>query len=124
WPTAFHAHFYTQVWCTYRTEFEPIRDLPGLSSLPPLLTFPASATTPSFAASTPNATSDAGWGRMLRTGQSLLATALQRHTRLLSCFLHTPVAPFGVHRMALADKAASKDVGMWFGPSAAAAAMR
>ncbi|KAJ7109010.1 hypothetical protein C8R43DRAFT_183653 [Mycena crocata] len=93
-------------------------------------------------------TSDTGWGCMLRTGQSLLATALQRvgeppltptsappfpppsqaahavHARLVSWFLDTPVAPFGVHRMALAGKAAGKDVGMWFGPSAAAGALR
>ncbi|KAF8174976.1 peptidase family C54-domain-containing protein [Mycena galopus ATCC 62051] len=93
-------------------------------------------------------TSDAGWGCMLRTSQSLLATALERvgepplqptppppfpalspsahalHARLLSWFLDAPAAPFGVHRMALAGKAAGKDVGMWFGPSAAAGALR
>ncbi|KAJ7768135.1 hypothetical protein DFH07DRAFT_954710 [Mycena maculata] len=39
-------------------------------------------------------------------------------------FLDTPAAPFGVHRMALAGKATGKDVGMWFGPSAAAGAVR
>ncbi|KAJ7662415.1 hypothetical protein B0H17DRAFT_991759, partial [Mycena rosella] len=50
---------------------------------------------------------------MLRTGQSLLAMALQR-------FLDAPAAPFRVHRTALAGK----DVGMWFGPSVTAAAMR
>ncbi|KAJ6532681.1 hypothetical protein DFH09DRAFT_1092690 [Mycena vulgaris] len=33
-------------------------------------------------------------------------------------------APFGVHRMALAGKAAGKDVGMWFGPSTTAGALR
>jgi hypothetical protein len=38
--------------------------------------------------------------------------------------LDAPVAPFGVHRMALACKAAGKDVGTWFGLSAAAAALR
>ncbi|KAJ7442938.1 peptidase family C54-domain-containing protein [Mycena galericulata] len=90
----------------------------------------------------------AGWGCMLRTAQSLLATSLGRvgvvvyvhpahtslppfppttpatfaaHARLLSWFLDAPAAPFGVHRMALAGKAAGKDVGMWFGPSAAGA---
>ncbi|KAJ7027134.1 hypothetical protein C8F04DRAFT_1238275 [Mycena alexandri] len=46
------------------------------------------------------------------------------HARLLSWFLDAPAAPFGVHRMALAGKAAGKDVGMWFGPSAAAGALR
>ncbi|KAJ6491135.1 hypothetical protein C8R45DRAFT_1213185 [Mycena sanguinolenta] len=35
-----------------------------------------------------------------------------------------PAAPFGVHRMALAGKAAGKDVGIWFRPSAAASALR
>ncbi|KAJ7891666.1 peptidase family C54-domain-containing protein [Mycena olivaceomarginata] len=93
-------------------------------------------------------TSDTGWGCMLRTSQSLLATAVGRvgepplhptppvpfpprsraahalHARLLSWFLDAPAAPFGVHRMALAGKAAGKDVGMWFGPSAAAGALR
>jgi hypothetical protein len=46
------------------------------------------------------------------------------HARLLSWFLDTPAAPFGVHRMALAVRAAGKDVGMWFGPNAAAGALR
>ncbi|KAJ7088917.1 hypothetical protein C8R44DRAFT_892555 [Mycena epipterygia] len=34
WPAAFHAAFYAQVWCTYRTGLEPIRGIPGLSALP------------------------------------------------------------------------------------------
>ncbi|KAJ6580027.1 hypothetical protein DFH09DRAFT_1444402 [Mycena vulgaris] len=46
------------------------------------------------------------------------------HVRLVSWFLDATAAPFGVHRMALADKAAGKDVGMWFGPSATAGALR
>ncbi|KAJ6599654.1 hypothetical protein B0H10DRAFT_2196476 [Mycena sp. CBHHK59/15] len=45
------------------------------------------------------------------------------HARLLSWFLDSPSAPFGVHRMALAGKALGKDVGMWFGMSAAAGAV-
>ncbi|KAJ6467168.1 hypothetical protein C8R47DRAFT_1152898, partial [Mycena vitilis] len=82
-------------------------------------------------------TSDAGWGYILRTGQSLLAVALGRvgpplptptppfppqsraahamHARLLSWFLDAPAAPFGVHPMALAGKAAGKDVGCGWG---------
>jgi hypothetical protein len=43
WPATFHAAFYAQVWCTYRAGFEPIRDLPSLSSLPPPLFFPNAA---------------------------------------------------------------------------------
>ncbi|KAJ7465526.1 hypothetical protein FB451DRAFT_421834 [Mycena latifolia] len=50
--------------------------------------------------------------------------ALGAHAHLLSWFLDAPAAPFGVHRMALAGKAAGKNVGMWFGPSATASAVR
>ncbi|KAJ7852736.1 hypothetical protein B0H13DRAFT_2359355 [Mycena leptocephala] len=156
WPAAFYA----QVWCTYRTGFETVRDLPSLSSLPPPLSFHPLSNSTSTSASvstskkpwwplggTKEWTSDAGWGSMLRTGQSLLAVALQRvgadplpnsnaripprtlavhaaHARLISWFLDAPAAPFSVHRMALAGKALGKDVGMWFGPSAAASTMR
>ncbi|KAJ6617080.1 hypothetical protein B0H10DRAFT_2218873 [Mycena sp. CBHHK59/15] len=51
-------------------------------------------------------------------------TAHTVHARLLSWFLDAPAASFGVHRMALAGKAAGKNVGMFFGPSAAASAIR
>jgi hypothetical protein len=44
--------------------------------------------------------------------------------RLISWFLDTPPAPFGLHRMVLTGKAAGQDVGMWFGPSATAGALR
>ncbi|KAJ6472181.1 hypothetical protein C8R47DRAFT_1221943 [Mycena vitilis] len=54
--------------------------------------------------------------------QSRTAHAL--HARLLSWLLDAPAAPFGPHRMALARKAAGTDVEMWFGPSAAAGALR
>jgi hypothetical protein len=46
------------------------------------------------------------------------------YARLLSRFLDAPAASFGVHRMALAGKAAGKNVGMCFGPGAAASAIR
>ncbi|KAJ7216903.1 hypothetical protein C8J57DRAFT_1732410 [Mycena rebaudengoi] len=52
-----------------------------------------------------------------------LPRAHPARARLLSWFLDSPVAPFGVHRMALAGKAQGKDVGMWVGPSAAAEAV-
>ncbi|KAG9124898.1 Cysteine protease atg4 [Ceratobasidium sp. 392] len=92
-------------------------------------------------------TSDTGWGCMLRTGQSLLANALihlhlgrnwrrphypmfaEEHAvyvKILTWFFDTPspLAPFGVHRMALAGKALGKDVGTWFGPSTAAGSIK
>ncbi|KAJ7728224.1 hypothetical protein B0H16DRAFT_1777888 [Mycena metata] len=54
--------------------------------------------------------------------QTLAAHAL--HAHLLSWFLDASAAPFGVYRMAHAGNAAGKDVGMWFGPSAAAGVLR
>jgi cysteine protease ATG4 len=35
-----------------------------------------------------------------------------------------PAAPFGLHLMPFVGKATGKDVVMWFGPSAAAGAVR
>ncbi|KAJ6472122.1 hypothetical protein C8R47DRAFT_739364 [Mycena vitilis] len=61
----------------------------------------------------------AGWEPPLPTPtppfppQSRAAHAL--HARLLSWFLDAPAAPFGVHPMALAGKAAGKDVGCGWG---------
>ncbi|KAJ6601574.1 hypothetical protein B0H10DRAFT_1823910, partial [Mycena sp. CBHHK59/15] len=112
WPAAFHAAFHVQVWCTYRAGFEPIRHLP---------TSGTSRKRWSVLGGMKGWTSDVGWGCMLRTAQSLLAMSLGR---LLSWFFDAPAAPFGVPRMALACESAGKDVGMWFGPSAAAGAVR
>lgn len=53
WPPQFYSDFRSRVWCTYRRDFEAIRD-----------------------GGPRGWTSDAGWGCMLRTGQSLLANAL------------------------------------------------
>ncbi|KAJ7120879.1 hypothetical protein C8R44DRAFT_736587 [Mycena epipterygia] len=39
------------------------------------------------------------------------------HVRLLPLFRDAPAVPFGVHWMALARKAAGKDVGTWLGQS-------
>ncbi|KAJ3862058.1 hypothetical protein EV359DRAFT_45939 [Lentinula novae-zelandiae] len=92
-------------------------------------------------------TSDSGWGCMLRTGQSLLANSLlfmhlgrdwrvplspemtkeyAMYVQIVTWFLDTPseLAPFSVHQMALVGKDLGKDVGMWFGPSTAAGAIR
>ncbi|KAJ7180454.1 hypothetical protein C8R46DRAFT_1210808 [Mycena filopes] len=142
WPSQFFDDFRSRVWCTYRKDFEPIRDgARGWSS-------------------------DAGWGCMVRTGQSLLANALlsihvgrapssitttpafsptttsnstssssqEDHTRsrtrqaayvrLLTWFFDSPAPPFSVHRMVLAGKDAGTQVGQWFGPSVAAGAIK
>ncbi|KAK7031343.1 cysteine protease [Favolaschia claudopus] len=52
WPPQFYSDFRTRIWCTYRRDFDAIDGGPR------------------------GFTSDAGWGCMLRTGQSLLANAL------------------------------------------------
>ncbi|KAJ7224495.1 hypothetical protein GGX14DRAFT_351458 [Mycena pura] len=119
WPAQFYSDFRSRVWCTYRRDFEPIRD-----------------------GGPRGWTSDVGWGCMLRTGQSLLANTLvnihvgrdyarsrARHAayvRLLTWFLDSPApeAPFSVHRMAMAGKDLGTQVGQWFGPSIAAGAIK
>ena len=97
-------------------------------------------------------TTDAGWGCMLRTGQSLLANALMhktfgrnwrrptgvdlddgegraayaRYVEILTWFMDdpSPACPFSVHRMAREGKRLGKEVGEWFGPSTAAGAIQ
>ena len=98
-------------------------------------------------------TSDAGWGCVLRTVQSLLATALVRvhlgrtwrlppvrdgrvqwrsdeehatYTRILTLFLDDPssACPFSIHRLAAEGKRLGIDVGAWFGPSTAASVVQ
>lgn len=161
WPPSFYSDYTSRVWLTYRNTFPPIRDT-ALSCLEPV----ASRSTHNNSSSTDISqplpspskprwpwsgekgwTSDAGWGCMLRTGQSLLANALihlhlsrswrrpthpsyspdyVQYVRILTWFLDnpSPLAPFGIHRMALAGKELGKEVGSWFGPSTAAGAIK
>ncbi|TFY74660.1 hypothetical protein EWM64_g9352 [Hericium alpestre] len=158
WPPVFYADFTSRIWVTYRSHFQPIRD----SSLSMLENEQAEAANGNVNAvsSSPQSrrwnwpstgekgwTSDAGWGCMLRTGQSLLANALLHlhlgrdwrrppqplytsdyatYVQILTWFFDSPLpySPFSVHRMALAGKDLGKDVGQWFGPSTAAGAIK
>lgn len=87
WPPVFYADFTSRVWLTYRSQFTPIRDT-RLADLDSGEEGAASVTTsPTTVKARPwnwggekGWTSDSGWGCMLRTGQSLLASALvHRH---------------------------------------------
>ncbi|KZW00686.1 hypothetical protein EXIGLDRAFT_711000 [Exidia glandulosa HHB12029] len=150
WPSAFYADFTSRVWVTYRSNFSPIHDCPlsacqgrDLESLD----FPAPKRSFWPGAGEKTWTSDAGWGCMLRTGQSLLANTLVHlhlgrewrrpainsaspdfatYVKLLTWFFDSPstLAPFSVHRMAMSGKDLGKDVGQWFGPSTAAGAIK
>ncbi|KAI8983166.1 peptidase family C54-domain-containing protein [Trametes punicea] len=154
WPPVFYADFTSRIWLTYRSQFFPIRDTTlaaldaELSNSPTGL--PSSPPTKKWNWSLGGEkgwTTDAGWGCMLRTGQSLLANALLHlhlgrdwrrpphpvytadyatYVQIITWFLDnpSPFCPFSVHRMALVGKDLGKDVGQWFGPSTAAGAIK
>lgn len=83
WPPVFYADFTSRIWCTYRSNYPPIRDH-TLAQLE--LEANGQTQTQSSVSQSPRKwhwmggekgwTCDSGWGCMLRTGQSLLANAL------------------------------------------------
>jgi len=82
WPPVFYADFTSRIWLTYRSHFTPIRDT-RLSDLAcePVETVRVTSSPPIkrwnwSVGGEKGWTSDAGWGCMLRTGQSLLANSL------------------------------------------------
>ncbi|EIW65350.1 cysteine protease ATG4 [Trametes versicolor FP-101664 SS1] len=154
WPPVFYADFTSRIWLTYRSQFFPIRDT-TLAALDAELMdnptgVPSSPPTKKWnwpLGGEKGWTTDAGWGCMLRTGQSLLANALVHlhlgrdwrrpphpvytadyatYVQIVTWFLDnpSPLCPFSVHRMALVGKDLGKDVGQWFGPSTAAGAIK
>ncbi|KAJ1919343.1 Cysteine protease atg4 [Mycoemilia scoparia] len=115
YPESFLRDFQSLVWCTYRARYPPIS--------------PTAFTT------------DAGWGCMLRAGQSLLGQALLMHnfgrcwridkadesqrktyTKILEQFVDDadPLSSFSIHHMASLGRQYGKDIGEWFGPNATA----
>ncbi|KAI8603380.1 hypothetical protein EDD21DRAFT_302381, partial [Dissophora ornata] len=89
-------------------------------------------------------TSDAGWGCMMRTGQSLLAQAFvhillgrdwrahlppseesaQKYHTILGWFADEPDRHYSIHNIARSGQNQDKKVGDWFGPSTVAHALR
>ncbi|KAJ1888145.1 Cysteine protease atg4 [Kickxella alabastrina] len=125
YPTEVIRDFSRLIWCTYRSQYPPIA--------------PSAFTT------------DAGWGCMLRAGQTLLAQALQLHhfgrewlfdwdsfleedvrrrqqyVGVVKQFFddYSSSSTFSIHRMAsLGNKFEGKDIGQWFGPYGTAAIIR
>lgn len=115
----FLEDFNSLVWMTYRTNFPPIE---GTSI-----------------------TTDCGWGCMVRSGQMILATALNRflltrqwrlstsskadkiiHRQVLSWFADfpSPLCPFSLHAMMQVAVGLGNRPGDWFGPSQLAILIR
>ena len=72
WPTVFLDDFESRVWLTYRSNFPPI----ARSSRSDAPTTSFSGRLKSQLVDQAGFTTDAGWGCMIRSGQSLLANAL------------------------------------------------
>ncbi|KAF8461079.1 putative cysteine protease atg4 [Kalaharituber pfeilii] len=131
WPIAFLDDFDSRIWMTYRTEFPPI----PRSAQPSNLSFTTRLRT-QLSTDQSGFSSDVGWGCMIRTGQCLLANALQmlrlgrgwrrgksedKEKEILALFADDPRAPFSIHKFVVhGEKACGKRPGEWFGPSAAA----
>lgn len=136
WPSEFLNDFESRVWVTYRSGFPPIAKSQD----------PAASAAMSFTTKMRNLanqggfTSDAGWGCMIRSGQSLLANTLMTlrlgrewrkgdrpkdHQEILSLFADTPEAPFSIHKFVEhGAQACGTYPGQWFGPNATARCIR
>jgi cysteine protease ATG4 len=133
WPSAFLDDFESRIWMTYRSGFAAIQ-----KSHDPKATSAMSFRVRMQNLASPGFTSDTGFGCMIRSGQCILANALQmlrlgrdwryqekpdvkEHHEILSLFADDPKAPFSIHRFVEHGAAVcGKYPGEWFGPSAAA----
>jgi cysteine protease ATG4 len=133
WPSAFLDDFESRIWMTYRSGFNAIA-----KSQDPKATATMSFRVRMQNLASPGFTSDTGFGCMIRSGQCILANALQvlklgrdwrwqdqatnsTHCAILSLFADDARAPFSIHRFVEHGAAVcGKYPGEWFGPSAAA----
>lgn len=132
WPAPFMEDVESRIWMTYRSNFSTI----AKSTDPKATGMLSWSTRLKQLGSQEGFTSDAGFGCMIRSGQSLLANALlllqfgrdwrtgqkpEAEKELLSLFADDPSAPFSIHRFVSHGAAAcGKHPGEWFGPSATA----
>lgn len=150
WPITFLDDFESRIWMTYRSNFPAIprsQDTSSNSSLSLSVRLRNLTEREGFS-------SDTGWGCMIRSGQSLLANALQMlhlgrqwrrsqnsipqpaaaeepnastqsEASILSLFADSPEAPFSLHRFVQhGASACGKHPGQWFGPSATASCIK
>ncbi|KAL6836904.1 hypothetical protein V8C40DRAFT_228668 [Trichoderma camerunense] len=133
WPPGFLEDMASKFWMTYRSGFDPIP-----KSVDPRATSVLSFTVriKSTLSDPTGFSSDSGWGCMIRSGQSLLATTIgtlqlgrdwrrgksqQEERQLISMFADDPRAPFSIHNFVRhGATACGKFPGEWFGPSATA----
>ena len=133
WPSSFLDDFESRIWMTYRSGFTAIQ-----KSQDPKATATMSFRVRMQNLASPGFTSDTGFGCMIRSGQCILANALQmlrlgrdwrwqdrttdaEHCTILSLFADDARAPFSIHRFVEHGAAVcGKYPGEWFGPSAAA----
>lgn len=145
WPKQFLQDVETRIWFTYRSGFPIIpRDPNGPS---PVSVGSFFRGTLDLANASEGFTTDAGWGCMIRTSQSLLANAFlsyfvgrdwrynpkalesnddynakyNKQWEIVTWFADIPTAPFSIHQIVkFGSERFNKKSGEWFGPSTAA----
>lgn len=102
WPPSFYLDFTSRMQLTYRSGFPPIV-VPGQETQESSTSAPnGNGSFRDFVGSIASSigrkdglTTDAGWGCMLRTGQSLLANALSKHHLGRGAFIHLELRKSG-----------------------------